>query len=345
MRFEVGMNGACRALAELHRCVMVYLRLHKCNPVGVPRIPERLQKARLEELRMLVEVAESGSLSAAAKKLRVPKSTVGRAVRRIEDDLGVALVRRMTKGPALTEPGRILADMAAPHIAALRDAPAALGRTASEAYGLLRIATLSDVGALVLAPLLPSFLARHPRVRPEVTLGLSSVDLAREGFDVGLRVAMTASLPSSSLIAKKLGPVSIALYASPQYAAQRELPKRLQDLHDHDTIGFFPGDTNVFSITSPKGTAKLELRPRVSGNDFFFVREAIDAGLGVGTLPWFVARHELAAGRVVRVLADHQVMPLGMLYLVYPQANPLPPKVRAFTSHLREHVPRLLGPA
>jgi DNA-binding transcriptional LysR family regulator len=311
---------------------------------GMPTIREGLQKARLEELRILVEVAESGSLSAAAKKLGVPKSTVGRAVRRIEDDLGVALVRRMTKGPVLTEPGRVLAHMAAPHIAALRDAPAALGRTASEAYGLLRIATLSDVGAFVLAPLLPSFLARHPRVRPEVTLGLAPVELAREGFDVGIRVAMSASLPSSSLIAKKLGAVNIAFYASPQYAARRELPKRLQDIHDHDIIGFFPGDKNVFSITSPRGTAKLELRPHVSGNDFFFVREAIVSGLGVGPLPWFIAKHELAAGRAVRVLPDHQ-MTLGTLYVVYPQTKPLPPKVRAFTSHLREHVPRLLDPA
>jgi DNA-binding transcriptional LysR family regulator len=148
--------------------------------------------------------------------------------------------------------------------------------------------------------------------------------LPREGFDVAIRVAMSASLPSSSLIAKKLGPVNIAFYASPQYAARRELPKRLQDIHDHDTIGFFPGDANVFSITSPKGTAKVVLRPRVSGNDFFFVREAIVAGLGV-----------------VRVFPDHQTM-LGTLYVVYPQAKPLPPKVRAFTSHLREHAPRLL---
>ena len=250
----------------------------------------------------------------------------------------------MTSGPALTEPGRVLADMAAPHIAALRDAPAALGRTASEAYGLLRIATLSDVGALVLAPLLPGFLARHPRVRPEVTLGVQFVDLAREGFDVGLRVAVSASLPSSSLVAKKLGPVNIAFYASPQYAARRELPKRLQDLDDHDTIGFYPGDTNKFSITSPKGNAKLVMRPRLSGNDFFFVREAIALGLGVGPLPSFVARPELAVGRVVRVLPDHQ-MTMGTLYVVHPQAKPLPPKVLAFTSYLREHVPHLLGPA
>jgi DNA-binding transcriptional LysR family regulator len=104
---------------------------------------------RLDELGVLVEVAESGSLSAAAKKLRVPKSRVGRAIRRIEEDLGVSLVRRMTAGPVLTEPGRLLAEMAAPHIAALRDAPAALGRSASEPYGVLRITTVADIGSLV----------------------------------------------------------------------------------------------------------------------------------------------------------------------------------------------------
>jgi len=155
---------------------------------------------------------------------------------------------------------------------------------------------------------------------------------------------MRGSLPASSLIAKKLGPVNIAFYASPQYAARRELPKRLEDFHDHDTVGFFPGDANVFSLTGPTGTAKVKLEPRVSGTDFFFVREAIVAGLGIGPLPWFAARHELAAGRVVRVLPDHQ-MTMGTLYLVYPPAKPLPPKVQAFTSHLREHVPRLLDPA
>ena len=122
----------------------------------MPTLRERFQKrGHLEELGVLVEVAEAGSLSAAAKKLRVPKSTVGRAVRRIEEDLGVALVRRMSQGPALTESGRLLADMAAPHIAALRDAPAALGRTTSEAYGVLRITTLPDLASVVLAPILP----------------------------------------------------------------------------------------------------------------------------------------------------------------------------------------------
>lgn len=311
-------------------------------PISTPSLRERFQTARLDELGVLVEVAESGSLSAAAKKLRVPKSTVGRAIRRIEEELGVSLVRRMTRGPALTEPGRLLADMAAPHIAALRDAPAALGRAASEAYGVLRITTVADVGSLVLAPLLPGFLARFPRVRPELVLALRQVDMVREGFDVGIRVAMKSSLPSSSLIAKKLGPLNVGLYASTQYAARRELPKQPHDLLEHDNVVFFPGGAFEYDMRGPKGVTKLKVPARVSGDDFFFIREAVVAGVGIGPMPWFMASHELTAGRVVRVLPDYLAMG-GSMYLVHPPAKPLPPKLAAFTTYVREHAPRLLG--
>jgi len=300
-----------------------------------------LKRARLDELDVLVEVAESGSLSAAAKRLNVPKSTVGRAVRRIEEDLGVSLVRRMSKGPTLTESGRLLADMAAPHIAALRDAPAALGRAASEAYGLLRITTLPDLATLVLAPLLPGFLARHPRVRPEMVLTRRTVDLVREGFDVGIRASISASLPSSALIAKRLGPNNIALYASTQYAARRELPKHPHDLREHDNVVFFPNDSAEYHLKGPKGFTKIKVPGRVSGDDFFFIRESVLAGLGIGAMPTFMATQELSAGRLVRVLPEYQSA-LGAIYVIYPPAKPLPPKVTAFTTYVREHAPRLL---
>ena len=87
-----------------------------------PNLPKPQHSFRFDELGVLVTVAEAGSLSAAAKQLGVPKSTVGRAIARLEDELGVSLVRRMARGPALTEPGLVLANRAAPHIAGLRDA-------------------------------------------------------------------------------------------------------------------------------------------------------------------------------------------------------------------------------
>ena len=293
---------------------------------------------RFDELGVLVTVAEAGSLSAAAKQLGVPKSTVGRAIARLEDELGVSLVRRMARGPTLTEPGLVLANRAAPHIAGLRDAAIAQGRESQEVYGVLRVTAPADVGAHLIAPLLPGFFARHPQVRIEMENTLRVVDLVREGFDLAIRVTM-GRLPASTLTAKKLAPMNLALYAGTQYAARNDLPKRLEDLKSHDNVVFYPS-TNTLKFLGPKGPEQLTVNGRAAGNDFFFLREAIVAGVGIGPLPWFLASQEVAAGRVTRVLPEYRAAG-GTAYLVYPPAKPLAPKLVRFCAHLLDHVPRL----
>jgi DNA-binding transcriptional LysR family regulator len=108
-------------------------------------------------------------------------------------------------------------------VAALRDVTAALGRESEEAYGLLRVTTLPDVGALVIAPLLPGFLARYPRIRLEIETTLRLVDLVAEGFDLAVRIAMSR-LASSTLVAKKVGRMDLGFYAGTTYAARPHRP-------------------------------------------------------------------------------------------------------------------------
>jgi DNA-binding transcriptional LysR family regulator len=307
----------------------------------MPTLPQ-LQHTRFDELAVLVEVAEAGSLTAAAKQLQVPKSTVGRAIRRLEEELGVSLVRRMAHESSLTEPGRMLATLAAPHVMALRDVSAALGRESSEAYGLLRVTTLPDIGAAILAPLLPSFLARHPRVRIEVEHTLRVVDLVKEGFDLALRPTM-GRLPASSLVATKLGPMHLAFYASPAYAARRDLPKHPSELGNHDLVTFYPGNQRQLALEGPKGIIKIAIQGRVAGDDFFFLREAILAGVGISLLPWVLASPELSAGRITRVLPEYRAVG-GTLHLVHAPAKPLAPKLIALRTHLLAHAPRLITP-
>ncbi len=303
-------------------------------------LSETLKRGRLDELGVLVDVAEAGSLTATAARLGVPKSTVGRAIRRIEEDLGVALVRRMARGPVLTEPGRLLADLAAPHVAALRDATAAVGRTSSEAYGVLRVTAPADVGSVVLAPLMPGFLARHPRIRPELVHTLRVVDLIREGIDVAVRLTMRARLPASTLIARRLGFGDIAFYASMSYAARRGLPRHPGDLPNHDHVLLFPGESVVYDLKGPKGPVTVRVPGRVSGDDFLFVRGAVVAGVGIGALPWFIANQELAAGAITPVLPEYRLA-RGSAWVVHAPAKPVPPKVRAFVSYLLEHGTRV----
>jgi DNA-binding transcriptional LysR family regulator len=306
------------------------------------QLPERLQRTRFDELAVLVAVAEAGSLSAAARRLGVPKSTVGRAIARIEEDLGVALVRRMVRGQALTEQGRVLAQLAAPHVAALRDVAAALSREANEVYGLLRVTAPADVGTQLIAPLLPGFLARHPRVQIEMEHTLRVVELVDEGVDLAVRLTL-GRLPSSTLIAKKLTPMNVALYAGTSYAAGRELPKSPSDLPKHDQVAFYPAGKTL-TLEGPHGVVKVPVRGRAASNDFFFLREAIAAGVGIGPLPWFLARPELAAGRILRVLPDYRAAG-GTAYLVHAPAKPIAPKLSKFCAYLLEHVPRLASPS
>jgi DNA-binding transcriptional LysR family regulator len=97
------------------------------------------------------------------------------------------------------------------------------------------------------------------------------------------------------------------------------------------------------ALEGPKGVVKVAVQGRVASNDFFLLREAIAAGIGIGPLPWFLASPELAAGRITRVLPEYRAAG-GTAYLVYPPAKPLPAKLVKFCAHLMAHVPMLAAP-
>jgi DNA-binding transcriptional LysR family regulator len=304
------------------------------------RLAEPLAESRFDELAVFVEIANAGSLTSAARRLGVPKSTVSRALARLEASLGVLLVRRTRRGHALTEHGQRLAVRAAPHVAGLRDAALALGDDLEEPAGALRISAPVDVGQVVLGPLLPQFCARYPAVSVEVDLSLRYVDLVEEGFDAALRVS-TRPLPSSSLVAKKIGPIDLRLYAGSSYLARHDAPRRVEDLAEHESVLFSPRRGRAKLEVEGRSKSELSLRGRLGGNDFFFVREAIVAGAGIGPLPWFVASRDVEAGRLQRVLPNLRMKSASVYWLEAP-ARPAPRKLEVLREFVLEHAPRLL---
>jgi DNA-binding transcriptional LysR family regulator len=312
-------------------------------PADSPR-----RSVRLDELAVFVEVAGAGSLAAAARRLGVPKSTVGRAVARVEEDFGVPLVRRMARGQGLTEAGRRLATLATSHVGALRDLSAALVSDVSEPYGNLRITATADLATLVLGPLVAEFVQRHPSVSIELEATVRVVDLVREGFDLALRVARRG-LPASALVAKKVARLESGLFAGPAYVARHGAPRRPDDLLRHEHVLMKAGDGKQVLALEPRdtpgrGTLRLTVHGRCSANDFFFLREVIAGGAGIGQLPWFMARADLAAGRLVRILPDYAVVGAST-YLVHARATPLPVTLRAFRDFVLERAPGLLTQA
>ncbi|HEY0135368.1 MAG TPA: LysR family transcriptional regulator [Nannocystis sp.] len=276
----------------------------------------------LNLVRAFVGVHETGSFSAAAQRLGVPRSTVSRAVATLEQATGTLLFHRTTRSVTTTPAGIALFDRVAPSLAALDASLAELPETIEAPRGTLRLTTSADLGMTLLAEAVARFTARHPEVRVEVHLGRAIVDLVRERFDLALRFS-PGPLRDSSLVARRLGPVVFALYAAPQYLARRGAPRSLTDLHAHESVGL--GGAPDSPLPDPRTTC----------DDKFFAREVLRAGAGIGLLPTYLADADLASGALVRVLPRWELR-RGAVYLVQPGRKHVPARVTAFRELLLE---------
>ncbi|MBJ6766078.1 LysR family transcriptional regulator [Myxococcaceae bacterium JPH2] len=292
----------------------------------------------LNHLSVFVAVAETGSFTEAASRLDVTKSSVSRAITALEGALGVRLLHRTTRTVALSTAGRALYERMGPRLQAVQEALADVPELEAEPSGTLRVTATADFGTEVLAEVLMSFGRRYPRVRVEVVLTSRTVDLVKERFDVAFRMA--DGLKDSRLVARRLGSLTLHLYAAPSYLAARGTPRRPSDFAAHDWV----------MLTSMRGVSlqdawrvKLPENPRLVSDDMFFVREAIRRGAGLGALPTFLVDQDLREGRLVRVLPRWTLLN-GSIYLVMPSAKHLPRKVAVFRDHvveaLRQRLPQ-----
>lgn len=288
----------------------------------------------LSRLNIFVAVAETASFSGAGNRMAVPKATVSRAIARLEADLGQQLFYRTTRRVTLTRAGRTLYKRAAPQIEALRQTVSVFAEQQEQPSGILRVTAPNDLGTSFLADLAAQFSARYPAVRLDLELTSRQVDLVAEGFDVALRAA--ARLADSSLIARKLGDIELHLFAAPSYLARRGTPRTARHLEGHDMVQFrsFRGPLR---LRSGRHNVVCKLAVRIVADDFSFVREALRAGAGVGLLPSFLARNDLASGTLVRILPRY-VAPQATLYLVHPAARHVPSKVIAFRDFVLERL-------
>src|SRR4051794_10234231 len=279
---------------------------------------------------MFTKVAAAGSLASAARQLGVPKSTLSRAIARLEEATGAALFHRSARAIALTDEGRRFFERVVPLVDGLDEAARALGTRSEEPSGTLKVSVPNATGDL-LAPVLARFSVRHPRVRLDLHTSSRRVDLLREGFDVALRGTIT-ELEGAGLTAQRLGSGDVELYASPTYLARRGAPRTLHDLLDHDLVAYPATVRNL--PARPDGLRQAFAQARLAVDDFSFIRALLVEGSGIGLLQPFQARRELDEGRLVRVLPEW-THPLGSLYIVYPSARRQPHALVALRDFLK----------
>jgi len=274
-----------------------------------------------------VKVVEEGGFTAAARALALPKSSVSRSVALFEEELGVLLLRRSTRRVELTEAGRLFYERAAHALAGLDDAQAAVTDLQGSLRGTVRVTAPADAGVWILGPIVAKFVEQHAGAHVDVLLTGRVVDLVAEGVDFALRAS---AITDTSLVARRLAPRDAGLFAAPRYLAKHGTPSLPAELKSHDCV-IFRGDHGraQWLLSGPRGDEVVEVRGRISADDFVFVHQSAVCGLGIALMPKFLAAKSLERGELVPVLPSHQGF-RGAWHLVYPSARYLPRRAAAF---------------
>src|SRR5258708_24991854 len=249
-----------------------------------------------EGLAIFAKVVELRSFAAAAAELALAKATVSKAVTRLEERLGARLFNRTSRRVALTDAGQKLSERAARLLA---DGEAAENETLAQSVaprGLVRLAVPMTFGVKAVAPILPLFLAQYPDVSIDLHLSDAMVDLIGEGFDAGLRIA---SLPDSSLIARRLCAMPRYTVASPAYLKRYGRPTHPMHLAQHRCLGYaYLSTAGVWNYTNSAGE-QASVRPAgpLRVHNGHALLPALTAEPRIAHLPELIGRHALGSGK------------------------------------------------
>jgi len=282
---------------------------------------------------VFAKVVASGSLSAAARDLGLSTAVVSRRLAALESRLGVRLVNRTTRRLALTDEGAAYHEACARILAEIEDADAAATARRVEPQGVLKVALPASFGHKHIAPLVPPFAARYPKIQLVFSLSDRTVNMIEEGYDLAIRIG---ELEDSSLAARKLAPNRRVVCASPGYLARCGTPQTPADLQSHNCL-----TTNDLQMTwEYKGADGKRGSVRVSGqyacDNWEVLREWALAGLGIALKSTWDVRLQLEGGLLVPVLPGYDFGTDVAIYAVYPHRRYLPAKTRVFIDYLAE---------
>lgn len=287
------------------------------------------------DLEIFARVVETGSMSAAGRRMGLSPAVVSKRVRKLEDRLGTRLLQRTTRQISLTEAGQGYHERAVAILAAVEEAESFVSRRTEMARGTLKVSAPTSFGRMHVAPHLGAFLDANSELTIDLGLTDEFVDIVGDRIDLAIRIG---ELNDTSLVARKIAPVRRLLCATPAYLDRHGRPQTISDLADHACLAaanqvpwkLHGGDGPVvFSPTGPIETNSSEV-----------AREAILAGIGIGWRSTWDIGPELSRGELEIVLPEYQASERIGVFAVYPSRRMLPAKVRMFIDFLAD----LYGP-
>lgn len=262
-----------------------------------------------QSLALFVDIVEAGNLSLAARAMKMSRANVSYHLTQLEKSVGLQLLRRTTRrvdltevGQRLYEHGRVIRD----EVMAARESVAMLGKGL---HGSVRLSLPTGFGHLVMSGWLIDFKRQYPDIALDLLFDNRVDDLLRDEVDVAVRVM---SEPPQQMVAIELAQVRYVTCASVEYARDHAMPAELDDLVSVPLITSAVAGRDL-RVAAYRGDERRELtlHPTLASENFQFLREAILAGIGVGLVPDYVVRQDVANGRVVTSLGDWRMSVFG----------------------------------
>jgi DNA-binding transcriptional LysR family regulator len=294
----------------------------------------------LNSLVVFAKVVEANSFSEAARRLKMPVSTVSRRIAELEDQLGVRLLERSTRSLRLTELGAEVLEQAIRSAEIGEAVSSIVSNRLSDVAGTLRLSAPPSISDTLLTPLITAFQASYPNVRVQILVTDRFVDHIAEGIDLVFRLG---ALKDSSLVARKLLTYRHQLVASPAYLAGCQPPSKPQDLLRHRLLSFShwkPDSSWTLVHKNGKDRETLTFQPYIAMNDFAGLAPALLAGGGIGELPPVVQPELVREGRLVEVMPDWHFRTFD-LSLVHLGNRHIPKPCRLFKEFASQMAPTL----
>jgi DNA-binding transcriptional LysR family regulator len=287
---------------------------------------------KLDGLASFVAVAESGSISEAARRLGLSKSVVSDRLAEVERTLGAPLLHRTTRKLSLTEDGAAFLERAARIVREVEEATADMAQRRGTLSGPLRVSAPVTFGRLHLGPALYPFLERHPQLELTLELDDRRVDAAADSFDAVVRHGV---LDDSRLVAWELAASRRLLVAAPEYLSRHGTPRSPEELLRHRGIFYVNRGVADWRFQGPQGAQVLRAGVGLRVNNGDVMRDAAVAGLGIALLPTFVAGEAIRSG-ALRVIELGVQAAAESIYVAHPEGRHTSAKLRAFVQCLRD---------
>ena len=299
--------------------------------MGIKRYNKHMYDLNL--MIIFAEVVNEQSFSGASRKLGVSRSSISKAVAKLEQALGASLLNRSTRHLSLTEVGTAFFEYCMRISEEADEAQEMIDSLNAQPRGVLKVAVSVAFGTLHIAPAIGEFMRRYPELKIDMTVTDRIIDLAEEGYDVIITV--THDLPQA-LVARRLAPIRRKLCATPDYFEEFGTPLLPQDLVSHNCLDYIhSGDRGLWRFNGPGGEVSVPVSGRLRINDDEALSQVVLGGFGMALLPTFIIGKDIQAKRLKSVLSEYIPVYQHVYALYLPKRN-LPLKIRVLIDFLIE---------